>query len=72
MKNLMSWRWTPQPLNGVSMEVLRSEGVVPNGRQLIEARLDAAKSLYRRDLLCHYGCVNALEFSRDGQLLVSG
>ena len=31
-----------------------------------------SKSLYCRDLLAHYGCVNALEFSDDGSLFVSG
>lgn len=31
-----------------------------------------SKSLYCRDLLAHFGCVNALEFSDDGYLFVSG
>lgn len=35
-------------------------------------RLAVAKNLYRRDLLCHFGCVNAIEFSSNGELLVSG
>ena len=29
-------------------------------------------TLYLQDLLAHYGCVNALEFSQDGDLMVSG
>lgn len=40
--------------------------------QLYNKRLDAAKNLYRRDLVCHFGCVNAIEFSSNGELLVSG
>ncbi|GBP70056.1 DDB1- and CUL4-associated factor 5 [Eumeta japonica] len=40
--------------------------------QFFKNRLNAAKNLYRRDLVCHYGCVNAIEFSRNGELLVSG
>ncbi|CAH0690263.1 unnamed protein product [Spodoptera exigua] len=35
-------------------------------------RLAVAKNLYRRDLVCHFGCVNAIEFSSNGELLVSG
>ncbi|KAM9478024.1 DDB1- and CUL4-associated factor 5 isoform 2-T2 [Clarias gariepinus] len=36
-------------------------------------RLAGCNSLYRRDLLGHYGCVNAIEFSNSGgQWLVSG
>lgn len=27
---------------------------------------------YRKDLVAHYGCVNAIEFSNNGQFLVSG
>ena len=29
-------------------------------------------SLYKRDLLAHYGCVNAVEFSDDGTIFISG
>lgn len=29
-------------------------------------------SLYRRDLLAHFGCVNAVEFSEDGTIFASG
>ncbi|XP_057316047.1 DDB1- and CUL4-associated factor 5-like isoform X1 [Hydractinia symbiolongicarpus] len=35
-------------------------------------RLDVCKNLYKRDLVGHYGCVNAVNFSNDGDLLVSG
>ena len=30
------------------------------------------QSLYRKNLLAHFGCVNAINFSRSGNLLVSG
>ena len=30
------------------------------------------KNLYKKDLLSHFGCVNAVEFSDDGDLMVSG
>ncbi|CAH4036891.1 DDB1- and CUL4-associated factor 5 isoform X1 [Pieris brassicae] len=40
--------------------------------RLFNKRLLAAKNLYRRDLVCHFGCVNAIEFSSNGELLVSG
>ncbi|CAH2245079.1 jg15917 [Pararge aegeria aegeria] len=40
--------------------------------EIFNKRLFAAKNLYRRDLVCHFGCVNAIEFSANGELLVSG
>ncbi|XP_052743960.1 DDB1- and CUL4-associated factor 5 [Bicyclus anynana] len=40
--------------------------------EIFNKRLFAAKNLYRRDLVCHFGCVNAIEFSNNGELLVSG
>lgn len=39
---------------------------------LYRERLQCAKSLYKKDLLSHYGCVNAIEFSNDGNFMVSG
>lgn len=46
---------------------------VLNFRQnLYRERLHIVKSLYKKDLLSHYGCVNAIEFSNDGNFLVSG
>ena len=35
-------------------------------------RINSAKSLYHTDLYSHYGCVNALEFSPNGDFLFSG
>lgn len=34
--------------------------------------LKRAQNLFRKDLYSHYGCVNAIEFSHDGEWLVSG
>ncbi|XP_044599118.1 DDB1- and CUL4-associated factor 5 isoform X1 [Cotesia glomerata] len=41
-------------------------------KQLINARFSNSENLYRKDLMSHYGCVNAIEFSKEGHLLVSG
>ncbi|XP_047668693.1 DDB1- and CUL4-associated factor 5 [Tachysurus fulvidraco] len=49
-----------------------------SGRQLLKEdfqrrRMEGCNSLYRRDMMGHYGCVNAIEFSNNGgQWLVSG
>ncbi|KAL3286132.1 hypothetical protein HHI36_000644 [Cryptolaemus montrouzieri] len=40
--------------------------------KLFSERLASARNLYRKDLLAHYGCVNAIEFSKEGELLISG
>lgn len=40
--------------------------------KLYRERLASVQCMYRRDLVFHYGCVNAIEFSADGELLVSG
>lgn len=40
--------------------------------KLFKERFAKARNLYRKDLLAHYGCVNAIEFSTEGELLVSG
>lgn len=40
--------------------------------KLFSERLANARSLYKKDLFAHYGCVNAIEFSNDGELLISG
>ncbi|XP_029711676.1 DDB1- and CUL4-associated factor 5 [Aedes albopictus] len=39
---------------------------------LFHERLRIARNLYKKDLVSHYGCVNAIEFSQEGELLVSG
>ncbi|XP_059622090.1 DDB1- and CUL4-associated factor 5 [Phlebotomus argentipes] len=35
-------------------------------------RLKVAQNLYRKDLISHTGCVNAIEFSQDGEYMASG
>lgn len=40
--------------------------------KLFKNRLLEAKNLYWNNLYAHYGCVNAIEFSNQGELLVSG
>ncbi|KAK9875394.1 hypothetical protein WA026_007789 [Henosepilachna vigintioctopunctata] len=40
--------------------------------KLFNERLSSARNLYRKDLFAHYGCVNAIEFSKEGELLISG
>ncbi|XP_037081356.1 DDB1- and CUL4-associated factor 5-like [Pollicipes pollicipes] len=40
--------------------------------ELLDARLEAASGLYHRDLVAHYGCINAIEFSASGALMASG
>jgi len=44
----------------------------PFYRNIVNWQFEKAKSLYRKNLLAHFGCVNAIEFSKDGNLLVSG
>lgn len=39
---------------------------------LFTRRLSVAKNLYKNDIVCHYGCVNAIEFSNEGKYLISG
>ncbi|KAM4663838.1 DDB1- and CUL4-associated factor 5 [Discoglossus pictus] len=56
---------------------LLSRRAVREDPQLVQdfqrRRLGACSNLYRKDLLGHYGCVNAIEFSnRGGNMLVSG
>lgn len=41
-------------------------------QNLFRERLASARNLYCRNLVSHYGCVNAIEFSSDGDLLISG
>lgn len=41
-------------------------------RDLYRRRYQIAKNLYKKDLVGHYGCVNAIEFSHGGQFLASG
>jgi len=40
--------------------------------KLLRHRLATGTIIYKKDLLQHYGCVNAVEFSNDGEYLLSG
>lgn len=53
----------------------RQYGSLPSSNfqsKLFKDRLSIAKNLFKRDLVSHYGCVNAIEFSREGNFLTSG
>lgn len=39
---------------------------------LFRERFRIARNLYKYDLVSHYGCVNAIEFSNGGEFLISG
>ncbi|XP_044263338.1 DDB1- and CUL4-associated factor 5 isoform X2 [Tribolium madens] len=63
----------PSPLNPLRHIVERQyKDNVFIKNKIFKERLAKARNLYRKDLLAHYGCVNAIEFSAEGDLLVSG
>lgn len=39
---------------------------------LFKDRLSMSKNLFKKDLVAHFGCVNAIEFSEEGDWLISG
>lgn len=39
---------------------------------LFKDRLSISKNLFKRDLVSHFGCVNSIEFSKEGEWLISG
>lgn len=41
-------------------------------KTIFKERLNIAKTLYKKDLISHFGCVNAIEFSEEGEWLISG
>ena len=41
-------------------------------RDYVSSIWDSSKCLYQKDLLAHFDCVRATDFSNDGQLLASG
>lgn len=63
--------------NLVDSIIRRQSGSLPSDNfnfqtRLFKNRLGIARNLYKKDLVNHYGCVNAIEFSEDGNWLVSG
>ncbi len=64
-------------MNPVSFVKAREEAsasrfAAVSSREFLRRRLAAATNLYHKNLLGHFGCVNAVEFSPDGALLASG
>ncbi|XP_014214692.1 DDB1- and CUL4-associated factor 5 [Copidosoma floridanum] len=41
-------------------------------KRLVDARFLNSKNLFRKDLYAHFGCINAIEFSPEGDFLISG
>lgn len=63
----------PSNYNPLSYFVARqTDDKVDYCKRLVNARFESSENLFRKDLLSHYGCVNAIEFSNQGDLLVSG
>lgn len=63
----------PSPFNPLGYILKRQyTGSAEVKSKLFKESFSSARNLYRKDLLAHYGCVNAIEFSEEGELLVSG
>ncbi|XP_031786381.1 DDB1- and CUL4-associated factor 5 isoform X1 [Nasonia vitripennis] len=61
------------PCNPISYMIARQiDDKVDYCKALLDSRLSNAQNLFRKDLYSHYGCVNAIEFSKEGDLLISG
>ncbi|KAG8179420.1 hypothetical protein JTE90_026320 [Oedothorax gibbosus] len=50
----------------------QTRGEAYGSLRMLNRRFEFGKSLYSKDLFAHYGCVNAIEFSNNGEWLVSG
>lgn len=48
------------------------DNIVSFRQNLFRERLANSQNLYRMNMIAHYGCVNAIEFSKNGDLLTSG
>lgn len=72
----MSSRPSPSPRgpNPLVHLIARQSGdnVINFRKNLYRERMNISKNLYRKDLVSHFGCVNAIEFSSEGELLISG
>ncbi|CAG7836581.1 unnamed protein product [Allacma fusca] len=49
-----------------------TKNIIPGWRPMVDRSFIKSKNLFRKNLYAHFGCVNAVEFSRDGNLLASG
>ncbi|GIX69582.1 DDB1- and CUL4-associated factor 5 [Caerostris extrusa] len=66
-------RSKPGFMSGINyLDNLQYHGKPYSNMQMIDRRLQFSKYLYSKDLYAHYGCVNAIEFSNNGEWLVSG
>lgn len=65
---------SPRGPNPLAHLIARQSGdnVINFRKNLYRERMNIAKNLYRKDLVSHFGCVNAIEFSSEGELLISG
>lgn len=61
----------PNPLAHLSARQ-SGDNIINFRTNLYRERMNIAKNLYRKDLVSHFGCVNAIEFSSEGELLISG
>lgn len=66
----MAHKWI-NPVKYVSAKQYHSNGS-QHQWSFMDQALDSASDFYRKNLYGHYGCVNAVEFSLDGQYLASG
>ncbi|XP_076379030.1 uncharacterized protein LOC143259660 [Megalopta genalis] len=63
----------PSVCNPLSYLITRQiDDKIDHCKRLVNARFETSENLFRQDLSSHYGCVNAIEFSNQGDLLVSG
>ncbi|XP_041352872.1 DDB1- and CUL4-associated factor 5-like [Gigantopelta aegis] len=61
----------PSLLNLLSDRVLSCEAQI--GKDFVQQRISSTKTLFSRDLKSHFGCINAIEFSNDGEeYIISG
>lgn len=64
------------PNNGIVQNLIRRQNGIETSEKfqlkLFKNRLSIGKNLFKRDLISHYGCVNAIEFSKEGNFLISG
>ena len=61
----------PSLLNLLSDRVLSCEAQF--GKEYVQQRISSTKTPFSRDLKSHFGCINAIEFSNNGEdFIISG